>query len=178
MLGIIFGIFTILGTILAIISYFQSKKKNKSLNKSINKENETTLADYPNAKIIRTKENTPEYLLLLATPNDVLNIIENSQTLQFSNDKLNENESELVGNIFDKLRDWGDLHMDLNPSDRINFELEVANDLELLKKSGLYIFGAKEKQILKVNNRNEDWIMSIIRVCHGDNDEIIKINAF
>jgi|JI10StandDraft_1071094.scaffolds.fasta_scaffold64256_1 ribosomal protein S17E len=127
-------------------------------------------------RIKRIKNNIPKYLTKLTTGKEILNIIRGSHAFEFDNDKLNnEDEVNIVAELFQELRDLGDI--DLEPAEVIKFEYYLDNKIIEIEEMGFYIFGATENRILEGGKTKAvNFPVSIIRIIRKENDEIFKTN--
>ncbi len=164
MFEILVGLATIVGAIFAGLAYKRSRKGKNKKQESAN----TKLKEPINLEIRvkRIKENIPDSLPRIKTGKEVMNIVEGSDASSFDHDELKTEETELVGIFFDKLRDWGDLAGDMEPSFKVNLSTELTAEIKALEDAGFYVFGAREKQVLEGNGKTTDWSMAIVRVLH------------
>jgi HNH endonuclease len=127
------------------------------------------LSDTPKPKPIRLrriKQNIPAFLIRLKTGLEVLNIVENSYASSMNHEELeSEEEVESIAQFLQTVRDWGDVGMDAEPSDRIRLAYELSKMLNDLEELGWLVFGARETQVIEGGfSEPTDWPISILQV--------------
>lgn len=135
------------------------------------------LSDTPQPKLIklrRIKQNIPEFLIQLRTGLKMLNILENSYASALDHEELrSEEEVEAVARFFQTVRDWCDVDMDTEPSDRVRLTYELSNVLNDLEELGLLVFGGREIQVLESGlDEPTNWTVSILRAVRKDSQAI------
>lgn len=127
-------------------------------------------------KIRRIKKNIPEYLKRLTTAKDVMNIIDGSYAAYMDHDDPNgEHEVELIGTFLSTIGDFIDVGSDFDPSFRVRLSFEIGELLKELEKSGFFVFGAIEVQILEGGEieQSSNFPVAHIRVVRQTNEEIL-----
>lgn len=140
-----------------------------------------TLSDKPELGPIRfrrVKENIPHMLIRLRSGQEVLAAIENCGAGSFDHEELKSREEvEAVIQFFDQARDWGDMEMDSEPSDRVRVIYALANSLAELEQLGLLVYGGREVQVLEDGTgKSTDWPVSILRVVRLDSESRITLD--
>lgn len=141
-----------------------------------------TLSDKPEFEPIRfrrVKENIPCMLIRLRSGLDVLAVIENCGAGSFEHEELESKEEvEVVGQFFDQARDWGDMCIDSEPSDRVRVAYELANSLADLEGLGLLVYGGREVQVLEDGTgKSADWPVSSLCVVRQDSKSRITLDT-
>jgi len=123
------------------------KNHEKWISEKLKDEPET-----PDVHIKRLNDNEPKYLKRLTTGYEVLGIISNAHSFQYSHDELQDNsEVEKVGCFLDLIDDC-DVLMDLSPSQRVKLSFNLTKEIEELNKYGFGVFGERENQLLVSGN--------------------------
>jgi len=128
-------------------------------------------------KLKRIKQNIPEYMPRILKGKEILEINFGACSGSYDNDELqNEEEVNLIGSFFQKIKDGGDLGFDLEPQDRIRMEFELTQSIEELEVAGFFVFGAREIQKLEGGiNGPTNWPVAHINVVRKTHDDIIKL---
>jgi len=127
----------------------------------------------------RVKENILRMLIRLRSGQDVLAAIENCAAGSFDHEELESREEvEAVAQFFDQARDWGDMEIDSEPSDRVRIAYELANSLAELEGLGLLVYGGREVQVLEDGTgKTTDWPVSLLRVVRQDSESRITLDT-
>jgi nucleoside 2-deoxyribosyltransferase len=150
------------------VKWILSKKKNEK--KSSEPQSVRT-----NRKIKKIRDNIPQALPRLKTGQDLLEISEGAHTLSYGHDELNLEETNLVGEFLDTLRDGVDLIPASDPSFRIKLTFDLTNYIKELELLDLFIFGAKEKQQMEVNDDGEDFYCTHIGIYRKNGDNVFRM---
>lgn len=139
------------------------------------------LSDPPQPKPIRLrriKQNIPALLIRLRTGLEVLTIVENSYASSLAHEELeSEEEVEAIAQFFQTVRDWGDVGIDAEPSDRVRLAYELSNLLNDLEDLSLIVFGGRETQMLEGGSgESTNWTISILRVVRKDSRAIKTVD--
>jgi hypothetical protein len=131
-------------------------------------------------RLKRVKQNMPSFLFRLTTGKEVLDLVMDAMAYAFDHDDLkSQEEVDLVGGFLQAAQDWGDLRDCLETSDRVQIAFELTASLQELEKSGFFVFGGKEVQLLEGGALPEpsNWPVAIIRVLRKDNNSIMKFDT-
>jgi hypothetical protein len=126
-------------------------------------------------RIVRIKQNIPEYLNKLSTGQEILGVLGGCLALSYSNDELtNQTEVDLIGDFFQLITDYVDLLHDMEPSTRIHLEFDLTQKVKDIEMAGFYIFGAKEVQRIEGGSgKPMPFPVFIIEVVRQTNPTII-----
>jgi hypothetical protein len=126
-------------------------------------------------KIVRIRQNIPEYLSRFSTGREILGVLVECHALSYNNDELTtQMEVELVGDFFQLIRDYMDLLPDMEPSTRISLEFDLTQKVKDIEGAGFYVFGAKEVQRLEGGlGKPMPFPVFIIEVARQTNPTII-----
>jgi len=126
-------------------------------------------------RIVRIKQNIPEYLSKLGTGQEILGVLAGCLAFSYNNDELTtQTEVDLVGDFFQLIRDYVDLLPDMEPSTRINLEFDLTQKVKDIERAGFYIFGAKEVQRIEGGlGKPTPFPIFIIEVVRQTNPTII-----
>ena len=104
-----------------------------------------------------------------------------SYAYSFGNDELiTQKEVEMVGELFQNLKDYGDIGKVLEPSDQVRIGFELIHVLDKLEQEGFFVFTAREIQMIERGVKNEPapFPVAYILVVRKDNTYIIDSNKF
>jgi transcriptional regulator with XRE-family HTH domain len=91
-------------------------------------------------------------------------------------DILTEGQAELIGFVFDYLKDYADIQSDIYPSERIQMMQEVKSKLDDLKQSGISAFiGQFSQQVVMPNQPDKpfDRTITVIRLLPSGAKQIL-----
>ena len=127
-------------------------------------------------RLRRIKQNIPALLIRLKTGLEVLNIVENSCASSMDHEELeSEEDVESIVQFFQTVRDWCDVGMDAEPSDRIRLTYELSKILNDLEELGWLVFGGWEIQVLEGGlGEPTNWKISILRVVRKGSQTILS----
>ncbi len=127
-------------------------------------------------RIRRVKKNIPPYLPRIRTGREALDIIEHTYASSLDHDELeSEVETDLVAEFFQEIRDWGDMGLDAEPSDRVHQSYRLTQIINQLESFGLYVFGAQEIQILEGGvAESSNWPISIVHIARKGGQKIVS----
>ena len=131
----------------------------------------------PPIKIRRIKQNIPDYLTRLTNGREILRVVEGCDASSFQNDELaTQEEVDLVGDFFQSIKDWCDLGIDADPSERVRFEFDLTQAVKDLEEAGFFVFGAKEIRRLEGGVGDPaPFPVSIIQVMRQTNPDIVSM---
>lgn len=129
-------------------------------------------------RLKRIQQSIPAFLIPLRTGIEVLNIVENSHASSLDHEELeSEEEVEPIANFLQVVRDWGDIGIDAEPSDRVRLAYELSKMLNDLEELGWLVFGGREMQVLEGGlSEPTNWTISILRVVRKDSQAIKTID--
>jgi len=129
-----------------------------------------------NIKSIKYPESRISFLSRILTGTQLLNVISNCHGYDFDNDELlNEADVELVGAFLQNAQDWGDLVSDMESGERVRVKHTFSKELQDLEDNGLWVFGGVVERKVRLADKITVWRISVLRVLHNDNSEIIKL---
>lgn len=106
----------------------------------------------------------------------MLNVISGCHGYDFDNDELhNESEVDLVGVFLQNAQDWGDLLSDMESGERVRTKHSLTQELQELEENGFWVFGGVVLRKARLGNEISDWRISVLRILHSNNPEIIKL---
>ncbi len=128
-------------------------------------------------RIRRLKENIPEYLTRITSGKELLQLVQGCCASTTNYDELtDEVEVELIGDFLQTVRDWVDLLVDVEPSQRVRAEFELTKTLADLDTAGFAVFGAREIRVIEGGKGPpSDFPLLHLQVLRKDNESIIKI---
>jgi len=105
----------------------------------------------PRLRLRDAKPGVPTKVVPIATAADLLRIVDDIHTLNYSKpDDLADNELELIGSFLQEMTDWMDvLGMGSEPRARFDAERDLRRGLEEVQSGGFVLFGGTRQQILE-----------------------------
>jgi hypothetical protein len=89
-------------------------------------------------------------------------------------ENLTQEQSEAVGFVLDYLRDYNDIHDDLDPSQTLNCEREVSEKLQELERLGLWAFCGNYRAKQVYGNGTSMWEPLVVVVIAANKDPRIQ----
>lgn len=131
----------------------------------------------PPIKVIRIKQNIPDYLIRLTSGREILDLVTGCSAGSLQNDELTtQEEVDLVGSFFQSIRDWCDLGTDADPRYRVQLEFDLTQAVKQLEEAGFFVFGAKEIRRLEGGVGDPaPFPVSIIQVMRQTNPDIVSM---
>lgn len=125
---------------------------------------------FPDVKIKRLKENVPERLRRLTNGEEVLSVISNAHSMEYTYDEVRDySEVEEIG-LFLNLIEDGDLSEILR--ERVEFSFRLTMQLEKLNEHGFWVFGEQENRLIVINGEESTWTVAIIAIKRATDDKI------
>jgi hypothetical protein len=126
-------------------------------------------------KICRIKKNIPSHLYRISNGKELLSLALNACAAYYDYDDLSSDGIEdLVANFYQNLQDWVDVGID-EIGQRIEAEKILTKQIQELKDSGYWVFGAREQQILEGGSgQDKGWPVLHLRIIRKDSDAILK----
>ncbi len=127
-------------------------------------------------KIRRLKENIPSHLQRITTGKDLLSLAQNTSAGAFDYEDIDTEELVgLVSGFFQNIQDWVDLGID-EIGQRIQIEQSLTKDIKELDENGLWLFGAREQQVLEGGmGPKSNWPVCHLMVFSKYNESIINV---
>lgn len=101
-------------------------------------------------------QNNIKSLPKITSGKQIVDLINGSQIFDFTHDELkNEGEANLIGGLFEELKDYGDILSDMSYSDIAKLGIQYNEELEKLSDIGFLLFGLRRKIRLR-NDKQED----------------------
>ncbi len=127
-------------------------------------------------KIRRVKENIPNHLQRITTGKDLLALALNTYDGAYDYEDLDTDELvHLVSVFFQNIQDWVDLGID-DISQRIQLGQSLTRDIKELDENGLWLFGAREQQILEGGiEPKSNWPVLHLQIISKNNKSIINV---
>ena len=129
-------------------------------------------------RLRRIKKNIPDFLVRVTTGKQLVDLISGTYAFSMDHDELStEEEANLIGGIFQELRDWMDIIDEMEPIDRVKGAYSLTQLIQEIEQNGFFVFGCREVQILEggVSDEPSNWPVALVRILRNDNNEIIPV---
>ena len=128
-------------------------------------------------RIRRVKSNIPACLFRIETGKELLSLALNTCAAYYDYYDLESDELiDIVTGFYQNLQDWVDIGVN-EIGERITAERSLTNDIDQLEEFGLWVFGAKEEQLLEGGvGVDKSWPVIHLYVMSKDNPNIIKVD--
>lgn len=106
----------------------------------------------------------------------VLEIIDGTHLYHFDHDEVRSDEdADLIGNLFEGLKEWGDFLSDIEYTDRINLGIDYTNRIKDLNQSGYILFGLRRRVRLRNDSEKDIGVYDVasLLLLRDDNPSII-----
>lgn len=101
-------------------------------------------------------KNNIKSLSKIISGKQIVDLINGSHIFDFTHDELkNYDEANLIGDLFEELKDYGDIISDMSYSEIAKLGIEYNEELEKLSEIGFVLFGLRRKIRLR-NDKQED----------------------
>lgn len=121
-------------------------------------------------------KNRIKSLLRIRSGKQIIDIIIGSQVFNFDHDELEtRKEADLIGNLFEELKDYGEIAADLGYSEISKLGVHYNTEIKEIEKAGFLLFGLRRRIRLK-NATHEDvgvYDMASLAIVRQNNPSII-----
>lgn len=129
-------------------------------------------------KAINEKQDMPRFLSRITSGKELLRIISDSHGYRTDYDEPKDiDESQYIGNIFQRLTDYGDISFTFEPYDRIQVSHELTNLLKDIEEKGYFLFGEENIEKMKFKDgESASWKVATLVLKRKNSEEIIKLD--
>ena len=115
------------------------------------------------------------FLSRVHSSEELFRIAQGAHTFDYCYDSLYQShEKEVVGQLLDYLKEFGDMMHEIEPSMRMKVCDECQIFLDNLEAVGLWVFASKIKQLAVLGDKEVDWFLFSLTILRSDNQIIIN----